>query len=354
MTDERIIKKERDTNIELLRCLAMIAIIGCHMIAHSGIEYSSFSINSAFASVLTIGGTIGDNLFVLITGYFYQKNGFSIKKIALLIIEVSFYSTVLYIVSCLVGATTFSIKYLVQSMVILLSGDGYWFIRMYIELCFVMPIISIGLKNCNLKLTGVGILLFVFLWSFIPFTIGKFISTNDFGYNRFSWMVLVYCIGAFIYNVKNRFNGNRIAILTAVSSLSILISARIASLWAMENNASKLLLTILEKIGEDRLFGFLPLILSVSLFIIVQGSNVKYNRLINTLASSTFGVYLIHNNIYFREYIWNSIFKIPELFHSTMFPILSVFVVVSIFAISVLIDLIRKRYIEKWFILLKK
>ena len=65
-------KNHRSSNIELLRIIAMIMIIAHHVSVHSGFVYPGeiISFNRLWIQFIQLGGKIGVNIFVLISGYF--------------------------------------------------------------------------------------------------------------------------------------------------------------------------------------------------------------------------------------------------------------------------------------------
>ena len=78
MTDVKYVKKApRQSNLELSRILAMYLIVMHHFSVHGGVSIWSgsapLSFNFYLDQLLSTGGKIGVNLFVLITGYFLAK-----------------------------------------------------------------------------------------------------------------------------------------------------------------------------------------------------------------------------------------------------------------------------------------
>ena len=64
------LKINRQSNIELLRIIAMIFIIAHHFAVHGGFNFSTdiITVNSLWIQFIKIGGKIGVNIFVLISG----------------------------------------------------------------------------------------------------------------------------------------------------------------------------------------------------------------------------------------------------------------------------------------------
>ena len=65
---------ERNSNLELLRIFSMFLIVTHHFAIHSGLPLWNFSssnaLNLIWSQWLCLGGKLGVDLFVLISGYF--------------------------------------------------------------------------------------------------------------------------------------------------------------------------------------------------------------------------------------------------------------------------------------------
>lgn len=120
--------KERVSNIEVLRIIAMLMIILHHYTVYGGTDKLYLLSNGYFFNVFLLQiatlGELGVNVFVLILGYYSVKGSFSIKKILKLEIQVVFYSVIGYL---LLGHG-FSIKEFIQNCMPVLFNK-YWFFR---------------------------------------------------------------------------------------------------------------------------------------------------------------------------------------------------------------------------------
>lgn len=88
-------------------------------------------------------------------------------------------------------------------------------------------------------------------------------------------------------------------------------------------------------------------LISVTLFIGFLGLPIKYNRLINAIASATFGVYLIHDDNLVRPFLWETLFKDVSYADSNLLIPYSIAVIVLVFVVCTLIELFRIYVIEK-------
>lgn len=84
----------------------------------------------------------------------------------------------------------------------------------------------------------------------------------------------------------------------------------------------------------------------IFLFLIFRSIKPFTNKTINSIAGTTFGIYLIHDSS-LRDVIWN-VTHIEQLYHSSYFPIFALGVGITLFAVCSVIELFRQ-YIFKIF-----
>lgn len=73
-------KKQRQSNIELLRIISILFIISFHYAYKCSYNFEEFTVNKFIIKAFYMFGELGVNLFFLITGYFMCKGKFSFKK----------------------------------------------------------------------------------------------------------------------------------------------------------------------------------------------------------------------------------------------------------------------------------
>ena len=140
--------KGKETQIELLRIIAMILIIIHHYVYHGGIlDVHLDGINKLISIFVVLGGKIGVNLFVLISGYFLINKKFKIKRILKLLFEVYFYSILIFIINII-------LKNEIKPEMIFntfLPFNIYWFFKVYLVLSILSPIINLLIKKISNK-----------------------------------------------------------------------------------------------------------------------------------------------------------------------------------------------------------
>lgn len=96
----------RQSNIELLRIVAMLMIIAHHFVVHGGFEFSTDTItaNRLWVQFIQMGGKIGVNIFVLISGYFLISTPtVKLEKVLKLWIQIFTYSFLIFIIFVICG-----------------------------------------------------------------------------------------------------------------------------------------------------------------------------------------------------------------------------------------------------------
>lgn len=338
--------KGRNSSIELLRILAMLMIISLH--------FWGFCINPSNEDMFTFGNLFGwlcrgisyisVNLYVLISAYFLCKSNFKFKKLLSLIIEVLFYSVVIYLLSVFCGNTTFSWFNCIKAFLPIISSE-YWFATIYVGLYILFPFLNLSIKALNKKsfnyLIIVLSLLFVVIPNFFFFSVWQNFGA---GYG-IVWFVVLYYIGAYI---RLYISQEYIQKHTQVIRLGAIVCL-------LSPFAAKILIALIEKciwgsvIGSSAFYSNNSILIvpaSVLTFMVFTTINIKSVRttnIINFVSKSTFAVYLIHNNKYVKDNLWN--YVRPHLNLNSIYIVIQYIVVILIIFIScILIDLIR-RYI---------
>lgn len=79
------VSQERQSNLELLRIIAMLVIVMHHYVVNSGllevINQNPLTIYSYMLLILGWGGKTAINCYIFITGYFMCKKEITVKKV---------------------------------------------------------------------------------------------------------------------------------------------------------------------------------------------------------------------------------------------------------------------------------
>ena len=334
---------KRQSNIELLRILSMLMIIGHHLSYYSGMSFdiSTITVNRVWAQMLSYGGHVGVDVFVLISGYFMiEQKGLKLSKLARVWLQLLFYSVGLYIFAvCFLGVEYESrllIRYLFPFMYY-----QWTFASAYFELMIVAPFINILLRNLTKKQFRLMLAVFGILWVVIPMICSYGSYTN-----YFIWLVVVYSIGAYIKLYPDDFSRSAGFYLgaTAIVALLCYMATIVADIIGFR------LPIFAEHATHFTGMQHINIVLwSVLLFLGFLKLRIPYIGFINYVATFVFGVYLIHDDFYIREYIWKSLTDNRTMSGKALFIPYTVLEIAGIFIACAFVELLRQNLLERWY-----
>ena len=339
-----IIKYHRNSSIELLRIISMIMIVFHHFAVHGGFNFNtsnSLSISHLWYNFIVMGGKIGVDIFVLISGYFLinSKDTFpKLNKILKFIMQILFYSVTIYIISCILGINRIEIKALIK-IIFPITFSEWWFASTYFVMFLLHPLINKLLNNLNKNDYQKGLLLLIICWSIIPT-----FTTSLYQSNSLLWFITLYSIAGYIrlYGLNPKLKHKQyialsiiFIIITYLSSIIFIILGKKYIIFINYQNYFY---------GQEKIT---VLLISVCLFMTFSTLKIKYNKWINIIASATFGVYLIHDNNIIRPILWMDIFKNAQYQNSLIIIPYSILAVFLVYTICTIIDLLRKNFLEK-------
>lgn len=340
-TNRSLQVRARSSNFELLRILSMFLIVMHHYSAQGvgGLAEHALTANKTLEYIFSLGGKIGVNCLILITGYFLVGASIKYMKLLKLVFEVFFYSVLCMLIFYSLGLSAFDPKVVKESL-FPLTFDMYWFATAYAVLYLLSPFVNLLIRGLNRNNHFKLILLLVVLWSVLPaLTFGQAP-----GYSSLGWFFLLYLIGAYIKLYPHQFFGNlKITLPAACLSYGVIISSVIVlDYLGLRNSYFAEHATYLREMNM-----FPTLLCSISLFLIFKNLNIGKLKVINTIAASTFGVYLIHNNYFVGPYLWQKVFYNASYLDSPYLLPHAIFTVIIVFCGCTVIDQIRLNLLEK-------
>lgn len=337
----------RNSSIELLRIISMVMIMFHHFAYHGNFEwnYNEITIPHLWYNFILMGGKVGVNIFVLISGFFLIENTerlFQPKKLLKFWGQVVFYSITTYFLSIVLQINNFDIKQIIK-ICFPITYPGWWFASTYFMLYLIHPFLNKLLHNLNKNVYQYLILLLVLCWSIIPT-----LTTQLFESNSLLWFITLYVIAGYakIYGFNERLKSKHYFFLFLIVLVcSYLISVSFLVLGTKRN---ELAVHAIDFFGMER---FPILLMALFLFMTFAKLKIKCNKWINVIASATFGVYLIHDSSYIRYYIWWNIFKINQYQESLFLIPYSILVVFIIYVLCTGIEMVRKVLLERPYII---
>ena len=335
----------RQSNIELLRIIVMVMILGCHFATHGKFQFDSqtITISRLGWNFLEMGGNFGVVVFVLISGYFLIENDTLLikpKKVIKLWGQIFFYSVTLFLASFLLGKGIPAPLNLVKA-VFPITFDQWWFASTYFVLYLLHPYLNRALRSFSKKEYQRLLVLLILIWSVIPtFTATAFQS------NPLLEFVLFYSIAGYIrlFGLSHLFSCKKWCALWLIFSAITYLSSVVFLFMG----------TKLEVFSTYALYFYkrnsiLVLCSAVSFFMLFLNWSIKSNRFINRVSTATFGVYLLHDSNVLRPFLWETVFHNASFQNTALIIPYSIAVVCVVYIACTLIDLFRIHCIEKAF-----
>ena len=286
---------------------------------------------------LQLGGKIGVNIFVLISGYFLVSSpAFKLKKVLKLWLQLFFYSIVIYAVFVGTGGVDFNFKQMVAKALPILTQE-WWFASTYFILYLISPYLNM-LSNKMEKSTYQKLLfIMLFLWCIIPTFTNVKNQSND-----LIWFVYLYSIAGYIrlWGIDFRIKNSIVwAVLGMIAILFVRIffiglSYKVTFFSAYVRNAFDMQNLLILLTSVLFLIGFMQL-------------DLGYKKIINLISSATFGVYLIHDHPLISPFLWETLFKNASYAGSVFLIPYSIMVICIVYIVCTIIELIRINVLEK-------
>lgn len=278
MDNHQNLDKSRQSGIELLRIIAIFMVLAGHANARVlGLPSPSDFVSSTSSSVMRMLFSsvvvYGVNIFVMISGWFgiHAKP----KGLAKLLFEVLFLLWGIYAVFLLTGNATFNMH---DIKVCLALTDEYWFVMAYVGLYIFSPVLNAFVEKASkreLQLLLVGFYVFQCYYCWASGTLDYFS-----GYSITFFFGLYLTARYFrLYPVRilSRHGG-----LVYVASLAVVTTVSVVALVLVGNWARML--------RYDN-----PLVIVGAIGLLNAFSHLRFHsRLVNSLATACFAVYIIH------------------------------------------------------------
>lgn len=335
--------KGRESAIEILRILSILMIILHHFAVHGKFDFENDQLNEFFVQIFSIGGKLGVNIFVLISGYFLVKSKFKVKKVVLLVFQVLFWSVTVMAVIYGFGFAEPDPNVIFKSF-FPITYKMYWFASAYVVLYLLSPFLNIFINSASKKqLRALIVLLFV-LWSILGTVMNSSLEINDLG-----WFIFLYFVAAYIRLYPNKQTEKK---ASNFSLFGVCIALEIFLMWIYHTFGFQLSFCYEETkkykclIKQEYLLIFLA-----AVFIFLGFKNLKIGsiKIVNVISSATFGVYLIHDNPVLRPVLWQDILKTQNYSNSLRLAPYAVCIVLLIYVCCTVLELLRKKLIEKPF-----
>lgn len=326
---------QRQSNIELLRCLSMFMVLLLHS---SFLAFGMPKVEDIQGNPWLLGGRIlqqgisivAVDVFVLISGWFSIKP--KLKSICSFLFQVAFLKILSYMIFISAGLVELD-KETLKELFMLESGQG-WFIKAYLLLYILSPVLNIFVQNTS-KRTFEKVL--VAYWAFL-FLLGWGSDATTYineGYSIVSFVGL-YLLARYMREDKpkwalhSKINDIGIYVLCCACFFAIILAGGLLGIRQTSYIAWKLCSYISP----------LTVVGAISLLLFFSKLNVKRNTFINLCGKSCFSVYLLHA-------LWGYWFKILNYIDCNYGGLIYILLLFSFLFIvyfgSIVVDFLRIR-----------
>ena len=345
------IKKPRSSNLELLRIIAMLAIIAHHYVVNSSVR-GLFAYDGTatpqqyFLEVWGMWGKTGINAFILISGYFMCRMQLTARRYVKLLIQILFYGITIMLIFAICDYQQLTIRGLFNKLFGLLTsinnGFAASFMAFYIFVPFYNKLISVLTKR-QLGLLVLGLLFIMTICSTV------FLAPTM---NEPVWYMTLYFVAAYIRLYPNKWTDN-LKLSSIVLTVSILVAVAICIAFVyLANHTGR---TVFSEFKWHLVSDFnklLAFLIGLSAFLTAKNFNMGHSKTVNFLAAGCFGVLLIHaSSDTMRHWLWQDICDVPGMLHAELPALIAqaVAVPIIIFLICSFIDHYYKKFLEPVF-----
>ena len=323
----------RKSSLELLRIMAMLAIVCGHFLSQSGLGDRMEDASQMLAAVLGSGVRIGVNVFLVLGVWFMVDAKFKAERIVRLYLEVVFYSVPITCCMLLAGHAG-GARNVIQGL-LPFFGRSVWFASAYISLIALAPFLNRAFllpRKAQQALLGLLVVFFCLVPTIPCSTPLDYLAD-------FTWFCVVYLLVGIWKrsNVGARFRGKWRFLLAGTVLYLALVAARclpqtqaVAGYWIVNIKS-------------------LPnFICAVFVFVGFLRLDIGSSRCVNMAARSVFAVYIIHQVPAFIHFQWTTIFRADRLIGATpfMFVCGTIAIALAVFTGASIIDFFRWRYLE--------
>lgn len=341
LTERDLRARERETGIDILRIVAMLMVVMQHCLLHGTLLNHGTDAHRIITDTVYTFCRIAVNVYAAITGYVCIKSKFRLGRILLLYLQVFFYSAVLLSAVCAIQNV--SMGEWVYKRFFPISNGTYWYFTSYFCVALLIPFLNAGLNHLNKAQHRLLILVCGILFSLISIG-GSLLSKNDpmragSGYSAI-WLIVMYVMGAYIKlypeDIKKKY-----------AYLTVYFGCMIIS--ALLRRGAVLISTSEVSYTSYPVSYVSPLMYIGTFCLVAFFSKVKLpkwrpglKKFIAYASTLTFGVYLIHDNPFIREYYMSGSFK--PLASETPFMMLLYLIAgtLAIYVVCSLVDAARK------------
>lgn len=340
---------KRNSNFEILRIISMYLIVVSHFVVHGMTPVNSTSgIKHAVMLALQSGGKIGVDVFVMIGAYFLIGKDFKFRRPIKLILIVALYFWVIFGILTITGH---HLDYQWYELLFPVPGT-YWFAGSYIVLQFASPVLNLIIENLSRKKLLKLLIFLTLIWTLIPTfvipnVVDLWLSHSELGNSTVALFCYLYLLIGYVKKYPNQWTDQlKYSALIFMGGVGGMVVTFLATkgIKMLGMNGESLAPYVDHLLDANSTF---VILISFGLFLIFKNLKPSVSRAINTISTSTFAVYLIHDNKFLSGMLWHKVDN-TQFQSSLSFLIHGLWISLLIFSSCILIDLLRRVILEKY------
>lgn len=296
--------KKRNSRLELLRIISILAVIALHAYRHASdgiLLMDGFSVNHIILQLICSWGLVGVNCFFIISSFFLlDSNRINEFKLFSIILTTCLFSILIYILDIFVWKNSFSIMGIIKGLISPFD-DTYWYITCYLLLYIIHSYLNRIIKSLNIKeLRDISCICFV-----ITFIFKTLIVNAPIG--NIGVPISIYFIIAY-YKVEGKKHTQLLRQLSMASVVCVLGCQLFVSILPEGIRSLQIIKYCVTQIMAK--FSPFMLIIALDLFDRFNNSKEFHSAFINNVSTHILAVYVIHENDYLSSHLWNELFPI--------------------------------------------
>lgn len=296
-------------------------------------------LNFAFTGGVAVACNCAVNCFYMISGYYI--NGDETFEICKKRIKKVWFSTVFYSVSIpifllAVGEISLNIKQIIYLFFPVVSNQ-YWFSTVFIATTLVLPYLGKLLNAIDRENLLKLVIILIFIDCVQPLLGCNAFSNIGYGIlHSITMYVIGYTIKREQVKIKRIYCG--VAFLICVASIGIITIVSV--MFTGDRNR-----TIADYNS--------PLMVLQSIVFFLFFVNIEIKKFqFSKISPYIFGVYLLNDNAYARDFLWQRIFHCQDFYASYLLPLHFIITVLTFFMIALTVEYLRinicKKIRSKW------
>lgn len=341
---------ERDSNYELLRIVSMLFIVMWHVLIHGNVLSNTSGFIHIILRIIQALLVVHVNSFILVTGYYQSKSDFKFKKFFSLNNAVWFYRVLIFALLIFMNVIPFHKVEALRNLFPIDLGF-YWFIDAYLILYCISPFLNLLISHLKRFQYHKMLMILFLVIPFLSTLTGHQAFNNNFRYSITNF-VFLYLLGAYFrdykieiwdyFNIQSEKMKQLIYLaiflfFAGVNFAFYIVGHQLLSFGEVSNEIGRII--TMSTYTYDNPF----VLVSSLMYFLYFGSFHFSNSLVNKLSSLSFGVYLIHDNPYVRQHLYElfALYADHKINSYMIIPIV-ILVAIMIFVVCLLIEWLRQ------------